>query len=278
MQIQQNFPPSFLLLQQEGYLISSCLATGLTELRKANVNNQGAFYSSLFNLSVGLERLLKSIIIIDHMIKNNLVPPSEKELKNYGHNLEELYDKAVSISNEINEKIPERRELHKIDKEIMLLLSNFAKTTRYYNLNALSSQQKEVCPLINWNKIIMLIIHNDLTKKQREKIQRTTAAIADKIDDITLTMMFGLDKESLSTHSALELKELHKITAKFAVLRTFNILFPLKELIRSLSYYAYSYPNSIDSPPFFPQMHEFIEWIPPTDEFRSYVLRKQKWP
>jgi len=51
-----NYPPSFLLLQQEGYLISSCLALGLTELRVANVHNKGAFYSSLLNISYHFQK------------------------------------------------------------------------------------------------------------------------------------------------------------------------------------------------------------------------------
>jgi hypothetical protein len=54
-----KFPPSFLLLHQEGHLISACLALGLTELRVANVHNKGALYSSLLNISVGMERLMK---------------------------------------------------------------------------------------------------------------------------------------------------------------------------------------------------------------------------
>ena len=71
MQIQQNTSPSYIWLEQEGYLISSCLSMGLTELRKADVYNKGAFYSSFFNLSVGLERLLKSIIILIRLQKKN---------------------------------------------------------------------------------------------------------------------------------------------------------------------------------------------------------------
>ena len=93
-----KFPASFLLLQQEGYLIRGCLTTGLTQLRGANVHNKGAFYTALFNLSVGSERLLKAIIIIDYMVKNNLAVPSKKQLKTYGHDILELYDSCLAIS------------------------------------------------------------------------------------------------------------------------------------------------------------------------------------
>ena len=196
-------------------------------------------------------------------------------MKKYSHDIEKLYNRAVAISNQINEKIPEKDELHKIDKKILEFLSIFAKTTRYYNLNALSSMPKEECPLTHWNFIIMMIVENDLTKKQRERILTTAEMICDKIDDITATTMQGLDKKPLSTHAMVALPELHRLSAKFAMLRIFNILYPLKKLIRSLSYNAYNYQDITH----FPQMHEFIEWIPPTDrEWRSYVLRKRKWP
>lgn len=85
-------------LEQEGCLFSACLATGLTELRTAHVHNKEAFYSALFNLSVGAERLLKVIVIMEHMLNNNLAIPSKHQLKGYGHNIVELYDRVSSIA------------------------------------------------------------------------------------------------------------------------------------------------------------------------------------
>jgi hypothetical protein len=61
------FPNSFLLLQQEGYLIRTSLAQGLTLLRSANLGETGHYYGAFFGLSIALERLLKVIIILDHM-------------------------------------------------------------------------------------------------------------------------------------------------------------------------------------------------------------------
>ena len=116
-----QFPPSFLLLQQEGYLIRSCLALGLTELRNAHVHNKGSFYTALFNLSVGLERLLKAIVIIDHMLNNGLSVPTKKQLQAYGHNIIELYDACETIGTARQSPIPSRAQLDAIDREIMSL-------------------------------------------------------------------------------------------------------------------------------------------------------------
>lgn len=244
---------------------------GLTELRAAHVHNKGAFYSSLFNLSVGLERLLKSIVIMNHMIKNNLAPPSKKQLKQYGHDIKQLYDAAVLISGERNENVPEQSTLQEVDKEIIALLSDFSQTTRYHNLDALSSSQNKEDPLVHWNRIILLLLEKDVTKRQKEKVLKAASSVVGQIDDITATIMQGLDKAPISTAEALALPGLHEQAAKYAVLRILNVLSPLRDLISNLSHDAYKYP-SINP---FPQMQEFLEWIY-TD--RQYVLRKRKWP
>ncbi|WXG51721.1 MAG: hypothetical protein RNU03_12895 [Candidatus Sedimenticola sp. (ex Thyasira tokunagai)] len=271
MQYVQQFTPAFLLLQQEGHLMSTCLATGLTELRAAHVHNKGAFYSSLFNLSIGLERLLKSIVVIEHMIRNNLIPPSKKQLKQYGHDISELYDKSVEIGLNHSNKVPERNGLHEIEQETIRLLSEFAQTSRYHNLDALSNQSKFDDPLMHWNNIIMNILETDVTKHQKEKVLNQARSVAGAIEENTATIMQGLDKSSLSTVQALALPGLHEQASKFAVYRIIKIISPLRDLISELSHYAYKYPNK--NP--FPQMQKFLEWI---WNDRQYVLRKRKWP
>lgn len=251
--------------------MSTCLATGLTELRAAHVHNKGAFYSSLFNLSIGLERLLKSIVVIEHMIRNNLTPPTKKQLKKYGHDIAELYDKSVEISTSHNSKVPERNELHKIDQEIIKLLSDFAQASRYHNLDALSNQSEFVDPLIYWSSIIQNLLDTDVTSYQKEKIIKQAHAISGAIEDSTVTIMQGLDSGPISTTQALSLPGLHEQAAKFAVYRIIKIICPLRDLVSELSHYAYKYPNK--SP--FPQMQEFLEWV---WDNRQYVLRKRKWP
>lgn len=251
--------------------MSSCLAIGLTQLRAAHVHNKGAFYSSLFNLSIGLERLLKAIVVIEHMISNDLSPPTRKQLKQYGHDLAELYDKSVEIGTRHNKNVPERNALHKIEQEIIELLSNFAQASRYHNLNALSSQSNFLDPLTHWKKIIQNLLKADVTKYQKEKILKQAQDIASAIDDSTATIMQGLDRRSLSTAQALALPGLHEQAAKFAVYRIVKIICPLRDLVSELSHYAYKYQNKTP----FPQMQEFLEWV--WDD-RQYVLRKRRWP
>ncbi len=154
MNNSNDFPPSFTFLQQEGHLLSSCLSAGLTELRVADVHNKGAIYSSLFNLSIGIERLLKAIIIIEHMLDNNLSVPTKKQLREDGHNINALYDMCESIAIKHSVQLQKRISLNNINQNILNLLSDFANTTRYHNLNSLGQSQTNKDPLEHWGEIM----------------------------------------------------------------------------------------------------------------------------
>lgn len=267
------FPQTFFFLQQEGFLIRSSLTVGLTELRKANVHNKGAFYSSLFNLSVGTERLLKCIVIIEHMLQNQLAVPTKKELKAYGHDIENLYDKCQQIAITKGQQFPARNQLHPLEQKLLSLLSDFAKITRYHNLDALSlSQPINDDPLEDWNNILLSTLDEDVPKKRKEKILMGAKLIANAIDDMTITIMHGMDKKPLTTEEAMAMPGLHDEAVRFVILRIIKMLCSMKELIAEQSYQAYGLGLRV--PPY-PQMQEFLDWL--WDD-RQYVLRKKKWP
>ena len=261
-----------MLLTQEGYLFSACLTTGLSELRTAHVHNKGAFYSALFNLSVGAERLLKVIVIMEHMLNNNLAVPSKQQLKGYGHNIVELYDRVSSIAKSHGIVVPEQSTLDTINRELLRLLSDFAQTTRYHNLDALSASHLGQDPLKHWSEIIVSILNSDVPPRQRAKILSTASGIANAIDNNTMTLMHGLDQAPLSTEEALALPGLHDQAVKFAVYRIVTILSPIRDLISAVCQEAYGLGVAVRP---FPQMQEFLEWL---WNDRQYVLRKKKWP
>lgn len=94
-----TFTPTWYLLQQEGFLAQACLCNGLTALRQANLgDSKGRFYSAFFELSIGLERVLKLVLILDHMARQQLQPPDTKTVKNYGHKLSALFNSAKTIN------------------------------------------------------------------------------------------------------------------------------------------------------------------------------------
>lgn len=266
------FPPSFLLLQQEGYLISSCLAAGLTQVRLANVHDKGAVYGALFNLSIGIERLLKAVVIIDHMLENGLAVPSRRQLKDYGHDIGELYDTCARIATRRGVPIPERTVLDSLDQELLSLLVDFAKTTRYHNLDALSSPQSGRDPLAHWGEILIRVLSQDVPEHQVRKIIGQRTALAKAVDDVMLTVAHGLDQRPLSTEEAFVLPGLHEKAAAHVTWRIVRILSPVRALVDNLS--SQSYRLNVSVPPF-PQMQEFLQWM---FDDRASVLKKKKWP
>lgn len=266
-----TLPSSFFLLQQEGYLISSSLTSGLTALRAAHVHNKGAFYTSLFNLSIGIERLLKAIVIMDHMLNNDLTVPTKKELQSRGHNIIDLYDECERVGSSRDSSIVSRLNFDSIDDAILSLFSEFARATRYHNLDALSKSNNSRDPLAELHSIFNAILKNDVPQRQKNKIQTTTKNISNQIDDIASTIMYGLDQKELTTYQAISIPALHDQVTKYAILRIINLLSPIRDLISNISHEAYHHGPV---PPF-PQMQEFLEWL---WNDRQYVLRKKIWP
>ncbi len=264
-----NSQKSFFLLSQEGHLIKSCLTSGLTELHKANVYNKGNFYSALFNLSIGMERLLKVIVIVDYMLRNKLATPSSKELKNYGHNILDLYNSSFNIANKRNIEILDLSSFDTINTRLINLLNDFSKITRYHNLDTLSNAKTNQDPLYEWNEIIGLVLLNDVSDKQRNRVLIRSKHIAERIQDITFFSHHGLDQNKLTLEEGLSLPELHELAIKHIILRLINILYPFRDLIRDLCIESYNF-----NPPAIPQLQEFLEWL---WNDRQYVLKKRKW-
>jgi len=130
----------FVTLLHEGTLAAEMVCSGVTTLQKASTPRSGLYELALFNLSIGYERMCKLIVLIDHYIANKGSFPSNDVLKNkYGHDLDKLFPFVSRIVAE--RKIGadySQRPSSEIHREIILTLSEFAKTTRYYNLDYLT--------------------------------------------------------------------------------------------------------------------------------------------
>jgi len=130
----------FVTLLHEGTLAAELVCAGVTTLRKASTPRSGLFELALFNLSIGFERMCKLIVLVDHYLANKGSFPSNDVMKNkYGHDLDKLFPSVARIVVERNITAdysqPPSSEIH---REIISTLSEFAKTTRYYNLDYLT--------------------------------------------------------------------------------------------------------------------------------------------
>lgn len=142
-----------LLLIKECGLTATSIDQGLVSLRKSHFAVKGLYYQSFFLLSIGIERLLKLIIIVKTIVEKDEFP-NNNELKNYGHKIIEMFQFIV------DELRPNDNFIHSNDlfKRILQFLSDYAQSSRYYNLDALSGRHIATGdPLHDWYDIQQLI-------------------------------------------------------------------------------------------------------------------------
>lgn len=97
-------------------------------------------------ISIGLERLLK-LIIISKYKKDKGVFPSNEVLKNIGHDIAKLISEVESYN------IDSDLLSSDIDSMIILFFTKFAKKARYYNLDTITGSMQNTDPLSEWSDI-----------------------------------------------------------------------------------------------------------------------------
>jgi hypothetical protein len=124
------------LLNNEAATSAGMIGTGLTLLRKMDFTKESYQCQAFFCLSIGLERMMKLILIYDYRTNNNNQFPSDNFFKqSYGHNLNKLLSACKGIGNhlKINTNINDR-----LYDTIIEILTKFSTQSRYYNLNYLT--------------------------------------------------------------------------------------------------------------------------------------------
>jgi hypothetical protein len=245
------------LLIKEGYIASTSIGYGLNALNRAGISAQGEYYQAFFQLSIGLERLMKLIIIQYYRGTNNTFP-SNKVLKNYGHDLLELYQTINEF--ETNKKsIPD----DEISIKILSFLSEFAKTTRYYNLDTLTGREQKRNPLEVWNEIQEEISKRHSKRKTLKSEMNDHLALV--LDEISSTVVFNEKNEIIrSAGDLLKKAEINKHVQGYAVYYTYLIISRLAKILdKTESQYG-----------LFPYLWEFFTYF--FDGLSKVEIRKKK--
>ncbi|MCP3797960.1 hypothetical protein NLX83_01685 [Allokutzneria sp. A3M-2-11 16] len=134
-----GLPREWITLTREAGIAAQLICTGLTALRKANFSQPELYNHAFFGLSIGLERLAKLVILIDDKISPPFQYPTNTEFKHkYGHDLQKLFGEVearrVKYQSELKWSLPDRD----LALTALAVLSDFAKSTRYYNLDVLT--------------------------------------------------------------------------------------------------------------------------------------------
>ncbi len=168
----------FSLLVQEAHLIKNTLLSGFDLLLKANFfqDKDGYFYSAFFNISIGMERILKLAVVTNHMLTNNYQTPTIKWLKNtFRHDISILYNDSLKmIPVYLNQQItPTTKAAH--DEALIYFFTEYGIGSRYFNLNEVCEAKMDRSPLDKWVDLANSI-YNEYTPPHISEYCQVTAA------------------------------------------------------------------------------------------------------
>lgn len=166
---------TFQALIREATFTKEILGSGTTQIRKANYAAHGIYTQAFTALSVGLERIGKLCLILDHYIENDGRFPDFNQLKNQiGHKLEILQTRGAEI---VKRRGIEFRYLaaldHPLHTSILRVLHNYADGDRYSNINLLVGAKQQDDPIAAWfNLVDEFIWANLIQDKRKQQIAR----------------------------------------------------------------------------------------------------------
>lgn len=274
------FSATWFLLEQEGLLAQACLCNGLTALRRANLGDKkGLFYSAFFELSIGFERTLKLVLILDHMAWNQLVPPDSRTVEDYGHKLRALFDATKVICAMRSLSALDGFQADSLPIAILGFLDDFAHPGgRYSNINKLTGHkhQSMADPIVQWGGIANRIMREHATPRERKRAelngQKANVAFGNAAASLISDLNQQLMGVALLHVRAFELDA----AAKHAVYALVTLIAALREVIDSLCDSAWkASPAGRSGVPVVPYMKEFFQFARPD---RQYVMRKRMWP
>ena len=266
------------IIEQEAHVVRSCLCTGLTELRNANLNEKGRYYSAFFQLAIGIERLAKLALILDHMAQNSLVAPGHQVVKAYGHDLHTLIAKVEATATARGYAVSSDFPQSSLCKSVQAFLSEFATGMRYANLDALASGSARRNPLREWNAILQAAVTQSVSKSTQQRVGTRSAAISQALRGKVAVVASDLAGDPLTLKSALSEPALLDSASKYLVWELVTLLVPLRDVVVKAGYATdavavAAFGNRTETR--VPALSEFFEFL---EADREYVVRKKRWP
>jgi len=236
------FSAEWLALQREAQLAGEQIAVGVTVLGRANHAQTGLYAQALFGLSIGLERLGKLIVIADHAIESNGQFPTDTHLRRVGHDLSKLFPRCEKIGKRLDSnRAYAPRPVDPIHQGIERALSEFATTSRYYNLNHIAGAAgQQTDPIALWWEIVAKpICDRHYSARQRAIGNAMASAMASALGDRTMVLSHTEDGSEINTVDALVTRG--NVTAtvqKYGRLYSLQIVRWLASILAELSHHG----------------------------------------
>jgi hypothetical protein len=161
---------TFNALIREATFTKEVLCAGATQIRKANYSTPGVYAQAFAALSLGLERIGKLCLMLDHYIENSGRFPDFNYLKNnIGHKLDLLQARASEIVDQRQMKFQFLDALNRpIDLAILQVLHDYAGGDRYSNINILIGAKQKNDPISAWFDTVDSYIFDNVIGQRRK--------------------------------------------------------------------------------------------------------------
>lgn len=273
-----RFSRTFTLLQQEGHLARASLLSGIDLLLKANLDESkiGNFYSAFFQLTIGIERILKLVVITNHMLENNYIPPTDEELrKKYGHNIKATYLYALTVRNKWGHEKVVTPASGSVEEKMLDFLESFANKARYYNLRELNNTTADPGPLGNWYSICKKTAIAEIGYVKLDKDAERIMHQMDQAGLVGYSARFDFDGHPMTLFDDYWRMHLIQKVAPHLVWKMVQFITPLYNALRYIADEAIDYENSHQLElPVIPHLYEFFVFSLAT---KSDSLRRKTW-
>lgn len=267
--------PEHVALRREAGIAGAMLASGVTLLGKADAWHHAVYNAAFFDLSVGFERLAKLIVVVDHAANHDGTFPDNKTLKDhYRHDLRSLLDYAEGLA-------PKYLAGHEygstpgtdIHRGVIEVLSDFARSTRYYNLDTLTqgNASSKMDPIAAWYQRVGLpILQKHYSKRQRANDAEMASFLEATIADSIFVLNTQEDGTSSSSLGAASINQSQaEVIGKYGRFYTLQIVRHLAFLLWEVQGEAHK--HRLEKIPF---LHEFfVVFMGPDEQLKRY----RKW-
>jgi hypothetical protein len=275
-----TFSATWFLLEQEGLLAQACLCNGLTALRSANLGDKkGLFYSAFFELSIGFERVLKLVLILDHMERNQLATPDSKTVEDYGHKLRSLFDAAKVVCTAHGVTALDAFQPDSLPIVILGFLDDFAHPGgRYSNINKLTGHKFQAMadPIGQWGEIANRIMREHASPGERKRAQLNGLVASAAFGSAAASLISDLNQQQMDVVPLHVRASELDTAAKHAIYALVTLIAALREVIDSLCGSAWTNNHlGTSGVATVPDMKDFFQfaWAD-----RKYVMQKRRWP
>ena len=206
---------------------------------------------------------MKAILISDYMADHASSPPDHNTIRNYGHDLLALMNTCTTLARDkyrcdnFNAVEPDS-----ISSRIIQHLSDFARKTRYHNIDQLTQTTTAIDPLAAWNSIVREIISVHVHPNRLARIRDQGQTIGTALAPISAVIATDLDQSPMDIIDLATVPRLLQAAAPYSVIYIYEVLQSLNALLSCVVSKVMEHDHQRGAAmPTIPYMHEFFEFL-----------------